>query len=59
MPLESATVVGLALETSWTDSVFVSVSQQSNVSCHVGKYLKVSGVGHTDNVTVHVVGVRA
>lgn len=57
--LKSACVVGIVLETTWTDSVFVSVSSQSNTQCTVAKYLRISGVGHTDNVTVHVVGVRA
>lgn len=56
--LKSAKVVGLVLQTSWPDSILVSVSAQSNASCTVNKYLKISGVGHTDSVTVHVMGVR-
>lgn len=57
--LESACVVGLVLETTWTDSIFVSVSSQSNTMCTAAKYLSISSVGHTDSVTVHVVGVKA
>lgn len=57
--LSSAKVVGLALETTWVDSVFVSVGSQSNTGCVIYKYLSVSGAGHNDSVTVHVIGKRA
>lgn len=59
MALENAKVVGLVLQTTWTDAIRVSVSSQSNEKCAVVKHLSIANVGHDDDVTVHVVGVRA